>query len=59
MLPIVTLVAGFAFGWFRAARRGGGTADRWQYAISHALAFGLLGFVISIFLIRSGLFGAA
>lgn len=58
MLPIVTLVAGFVFGWIRAARRGGGTADRWQYAIGHALAFGLVGFLIAIALVRSGLFGA-
>lgn len=57
MLPIAALLFGFVFGWARAARRGGTTADRVQFAIGHALAFGLGGFVAAILIVRSGLFG--
>lgn len=56
MLPIASLIFGFALGWVRAARRGGKTADRWQYAIAHALGFGLLGFLAAIVIVRIGLF---
>ena len=59
MLPVVALVFGFVLGWVRAARRGGTTGDRWQYAIAHALGFGLLGFAVAIVMVRIGLFGAA
>ena len=56
MRPIAATIFGFALGWIRAARRGGGTADRWQYAIGHALGFGLLGFLLAIVIVWIGLF---
>lgn len=58
MLPLVCLIAGLFTGWIRAAKRGGGTADKVQYAIGHGLAFGLLGFVAAIILTRLGLLGS-
>ncbi len=57
MLPIAGLVFGFILGWARAARRGGSRADRIQFAIGHALAFGLGAFIAAIAILRSGLFG--
>ena len=38
------LVAGL-IGWRRAARRGGTTADRWQYAAAHGVPAFLIGMV--------------
>ncbi|MEM8751494.1 MAG: hypothetical protein AAGF90_00820 [Pseudomonadota bacterium] len=58
MLPYLLAAVGFALGWTRAARRGGGRADKWQYAIGHAVALGLLGMLLATILIRFGLFPA-
>lgn len=58
MLPLVCLIAGLLTGWIRAGKRGGGTADKFQYAIGHGFAFGLLGFVAGIALMRMGLLGS-
>lgn len=55
MIPIIGLIVGFAVGWRRAARRGGATADKWQFAIAHAVGFALLAFVITLALVRLGL----
>jgi hypothetical protein len=41
MLILVAFVLGCALGWFRAARRGGGTPDRIQYALAHGIPAGL------------------
>jgi len=38
MILAFAFVAGGALGWARAARRGGTTADRLQYALAHGLA---------------------
>lgn len=57
MLPLISFIIGLIFGWVRAMRRGGGTADRLQYAVAHGVAFGLIGFAFGIFLVRSGLLG--
>ncbi len=55
MIPIVGLVAGFAIGWRRAARRGCEQADKWQFAIAHAVGFALLAFFATLVLVRFGL----
>ena len=34
-LILMTLAA--AIGWHRAGKRGGTKADRWQYAVAHAI----------------------
>jgi hypothetical protein len=42
MLILVAFVLGCALGWFRAARRGGGTPDRIQYALAHGIPAALI-----------------
>ncbi|QIE55259.1 hypothetical protein G5B40_07200 [Pikeienuella piscinae] len=59
MLPLISFIIGLIFGWVRAARRGGGTADRLQYAIGHGVAFGIAGLVFGVILLRAGLLGPA
>lgn len=54
MIPLIALIAGFAIGWRRAARRGGVTADKWQYAIGHGVGFGLLAFILTLIAVRVG-----
>ena len=41
MLVGIAFVLGFGLGWHRAARRGGGTPDRIQYALAHGIPAGL------------------
>lgn len=55
MIPIIALFAGFFTGWRRAARRGGEQADKWQFAIAHAVGFALLAFFATLVLVRFGL----
>ncbi len=45
MLILVAFVLGCALGWFRAARRGGGTPDRIQYALAHGIPAALVALV--------------
>jgi hypothetical protein len=52
MIVIICLVAGLLFGWFRAARREGNRFDRIQYALVHAIIFGLAGTLATIILAR-------
>lgn len=59
MLALVSLIAGAVLGWWRAAKRGGVIADRLQYAIGHAIAFGLAGYVLGVVLALAGLFPGA
>jgi hypothetical protein len=42
MLILIAFVLGCALGWVRAARRGGSTPDRIQYALAHGIPIGLL-----------------
>ena len=44
-VALILLALGGAVGWFRAARRGGTTADRMQYAAAHGLPAFLLGMI--------------
>ena len=55
ILPFVFL-AGAAFGWYRAHRRGGQLLDKLQYAVAHGLAAFLVVLVVSIVSDRIGLF---
>lgn len=55
MLPLIGLIFGLVFGWVRAARRGGGMADRFQYAIGHGLAFGLASFALALIIVKLGI----
>lgn len=48
MIVIAGLVLGAAFGWMRAARRDGNSFDKWQYALVHAILFGLIGLFLTI-----------
>lgn len=56
MIPVIATIVGFVFGWFRAARRGGTTGDKVQYAIGHALAFGLATLAFILLLFQLGVF---
>ena len=42
------LILGAIFGWIRAAKRGGTTLDKLQYAGVHAIIFGLVAILISV-----------
>ena len=55
MIPIIALFVGFFIGWRRAARRGGVTADKWQFAIAHGVGFALLAFIVTLVLLHLGL----
>ncbi len=46
MLVIIAFAAGCALGWYRAALRGGTTADRVQYALAHGIPAGLVTLLI-------------
>lgn len=49
MYASAAFILGAVIGWIRASRFGGNTADKFQYAIAHALALFLLGLVITVF----------
>ena len=55
MLVLVALALGLAFGWRRAARRGGDRRDKLQYAAAHGIAFALAALALSILAERAGL----
>ena len=54
MIWTAGLLGGAAYGAFTALRRGGRKLDALQYGAAFAVAFGLLGLVISVFLDRMG-----
>lgn len=56
MLPIATLLFGAILGWVRATRRQGNLGDKLQFAIGHAVAFGLAGMLLGVILARTGFF---
>ena len=59
MFPLIAALVGFAFGWLRARRRGGSLADRAQYGIGHAFAFGLAAFALAAVLYQVGMLSPA
>ena len=54
MIVIACLILGAAIGWMRAAKVGGTTADKLQYAAAHAMALSVLGIFLTIYLSRVG-----
>ena len=57
MIYIPAALIGGAIGGLTAKRRGGKGLDIAQYAAGYAIAFGLLGLIVTIILDRSGAFG--
>ena len=54
MLVGIAFVLGCALGWVRAARRGGGTPDRIQYALAHGIPAGLVALIAVTLAARMG-----
>jgi hypothetical protein len=52
MIILAAAVFGAAYGALVAKRRSGGRADMVQYGVGFAIAFGLLGLFVTIFLER-------
>ena len=50
MIWTAGLLGGAAYGTYTALKRGGRKLDALQYAAGYAIAFGLLGLAISVFL---------
>lgn len=54
MIVIAAFILGAAIGWIRAAKAGGGTADKLQYASAHGLALTVAGLFLTVLLSRMG-----
>ncbi len=54
MIVIAALLLGAAIGWMRAAKVGGTTADKLQYAAAHGLALAVVGIFVTILITRMG-----
>jgi hypothetical protein len=52
MIWTAGLLLGAAYGAYTAIKRGGRRLDALQYGAGYAVAFGLIGLVISVFLDR-------
>ncbi len=52
MIVILAAVIGGLIGFRRAQKRGGNGFDLAQYAAVHAIAFGLLGLFVTLFIDR-------
>lgn len=39
MIPILAFIAGCAYGWLLAGKRGGNRLDKLQYAVGFGIAF--------------------
>jgi hypothetical protein len=52
MIVIAALIAGAMFGYVRARRRNGNTFDKAQYALVHAILFGVIGMFVTILIDR-------
>lgn len=57
MLLVIAFLAFAALGWMRAARRGGTTGDKVQYALAHAIPGTLLTLLLQVIALRIGLIG--
>ena len=53
MFIIAGIVGGAGLGAWRAKKLGGKTADMLQYGAAHAMAFGIVGLIVTIVLERS------
>ena len=54
MLIWLVFFLGCGFGWLRAARRGGTTSDRVQYAFAHGIPAGLIALLVVVVSARMG-----
>ncbi len=54
MIVIAAFLLGAAVGWMRAAKAGGGTADKLQYAAAHGLALTVVGLFLTVLITRLG-----
>lgn len=54
MIVAAGAILGAAWGAYLARRREGGPADMAQYAAGFAIAFGVLGLFLTLFLSRGG-----
>lgn len=54
MLPLLTGLIGIIYGWWRATKRGGNTADKLQYATVYGIAYLLVGYFVGLFLVLAG-----
>lgn len=52
MIIIAAFIIGAVYGWTRAGGLRGNRADRLQYAIGFAMAFGILGLFLSVLIDR-------
>lgn len=52
MIIIASAIAGLLTGWIRAGRRGGNGKDRLHYAATHAIAFTILGLLVTLVIDR-------
>ena len=52
MIIIATLVLGGLYGLVRARRLNGNRADQVQYALAFALAFAIIGLLLTVFIDR-------
>ncbi|HPE24968.1 hypothetical protein [Albidovulum sp.] len=52
IIIVAGLVLGAALGWIRARRRGGNSFDKWQYALVHAILFGIAGLFVTLMIDR-------
>lgn len=50
MIILAALTAGLFVGWSVARKRGGNRLDILQYATGYAIAFGLVGVFVTIFI---------
>lgn len=53
MIIIAAVLGGAGLGVYRARKLGGKALDMAQYATAHAMAFGILGLLITVILERS------
>lgn len=54
MIIVAAFLVGCAIGWMRAARRGGTTADKVQFALAHGIPAALAGLAFVVFTIGYG-----
>jgi hypothetical protein len=54
MIVIAAFILGAATGWIRAAKAGGGTADKLQYAAAHGMALTVAGLFVALLISRIG-----
>ena len=54
MIILAAFLIGAAIGWSRAAKAGGGRADKLQYAFAHGCALAVPGLLLTALISRMG-----